>query len=186
VETTNTESPSKITLLNPNSQHRLTAHYTAMDSTTAGSMRKRITIAKAAKTAPASSLATIYPHSHDHLWILIYGSIPIQLDPPRGRLVPFMNDRLLVFHTRNKPRVSLCKGFHHLLGRCNQSGRRGEVPIKVMPHITLVSIFCPPIMMWLLKSPLDQNLIVVYHKFNGNFKSHINFGGTKGGHKGDM
>jgi len=29
--------------------------------------------------------------------------------------------------------------------------------------------------MWLLKSPLDQNLIVIYQKFNGDFKSHINF-----------
>jgi len=35
--------------------------------------------------------------------------------------------------------------------------------------------------MWLLKSPLDQNPIVIYHKFNGNFKSHINFGRTKRG-----
>jgi hypothetical protein len=32
---------------------------------------------------------------------------------------------------------------------------------------------------WLLKSPLDQNLIMIYYKFNGDFKSHINFGGTK-------
>jgi len=31
--------------------------------------------------------------------------------------------------------------------------------------------------MWLLKSPLDQNPIMIYHKFNGDFKSHINFGG---------
>jgi len=33
--------------------------------------------------------------------------------------------------------------------------------------------------MWLLKSPLDQNPIVIYQKFNGNFKSHIDFGGQK-------
>jgi hypothetical protein len=33
--------------------------------------------------------------------------------------------------------------------------------------------------MWLLKSLLDQNSIVIYHKFNGDFKSHINFGGQK-------
>jgi len=33
--------------------------------------------------------------------------------------------------------------------------------------------------MWLLKSPLDQNSIVIYRKFNGDFKSHINFGGQK-------
>jgi hypothetical protein len=29
--------------------------------------------------------------------------------------------------------------------------------------------------MWLLKSQLKQNLIVVYLKFNGDRKSHINF-----------
>jgi hypothetical protein len=40
--------------------------------------------------------------------------------------------------------------------------------------------FVPPKLMWLLKSPLDQNTIMIYHKFNGDFKSHINFGGTKG------
>jgi hypothetical protein len=33
--------------------------------------------------------------------------------------------------------------------------------------------------MWLLKSPLDQNPIVIYQKFNGDFKSHINFGEIK-------
>jgi hypothetical protein len=33
--------------------------------------------------------------------------------------------------------------------------------------------------MWLLKLPLDQNLIVIYHKFNNNFKSHINFNEIK-------
>jgi hypothetical protein len=33
--------------------------------------------------------------------------------------------------------------------------------------------------MWLLKSQLNQNQIVVYHKFNGNFKNHTNFLGTK-------
>jgi hypothetical protein len=33
--------------------------------------------------------------------------------------------------------------------------------------------------MWLLKSTLDQNPRVIYQKFNGDFKSHINFGGTK-------
>jgi len=35
-------------------------------------------------------------------------------------------------------------------------------------------------LMWLLKSPLDQNPIMIYHKFNGDFKSHINFGRKKG------
>jgi hypothetical protein len=33
--------------------------------------------------------------------------------------------------------------------------------------------------MWLLKSQLNQNSIMVYHVFNSNFKSHINFKGTK-------
>jgi hypothetical protein len=36
-----------------------------------------------------------------------------------------------------------------------------------------------------LKSPLDQNPRVIYQKFNGDFKSHINFGGTKGGQGDD-
>jgi hypothetical protein len=36
---------------------------------------------------------------------------------------------------------------------------------------------CVPLkLLWLLKSPLDQNLIVIYHKFNSDFKSHINLG----------
>jgi hypothetical protein len=35
--------------------------------------------------------------------------------------------------------------------------------------------------MWLLKSPLDQNPRVIYQKFNGNFKSHVNFEEIKGG-----
>jgi hypothetical protein len=33
--------------------------------------------------------------------------------------------------------------------------------------------------MWLLKLPLDQNPKVIYQKFNGDFKSHINFERTK-------
>jgi hypothetical protein len=40
--------------------------------------------------------------------------------------------------------------------------------------------------MWLLKSPLDQNSIMIYHKFNGDFKSHIKFGRTKGGQGDDV
>jgi len=40
--------------------------------------------------------------------------------------------------------------------------------------------------MWLLKSPLDQNSIMIYHKFNGNFKSHIKFERTKGGQEDDV
>jgi len=47
-----------------------------------------------------------------------------------------------------------------------------------------ISFICPsfvlPKLMWLLKSPLDQNPIMIYHKFNGDFKSHINFGRKKG------
>jgi hypothetical protein len=39
--------------------------------------------------------------------------------------------------------------------------------------------------MWFLKLQLDQNLVVVYHKFNSDFKSHINFRMTKNRHKGD-
>jgi len=41
-------------------------------------------------------------------------------------------------------------------------------------------------LMWILKSPLDQNPRVIYQKFNGDFKSHINFGGTKGGQGDDV
>jgi hypothetical protein len=52
--------------------------------------------------------------------------------------------------------------------------------IYFFPH------FVPPKLMWLLKSPLDQNSIVIYHKFNGDFKSHINFEETKREQMGDM
>jgi len=31
-------------------------------------------------------------------------------------------------------------------------------------------------MIWLLKSQFDQNLIIINHKLNGDFKSHINLG----------
>jgi hypothetical protein len=40
--------------------------------------------------------------------------------------------------------------------------------------------------MWLLKLPLDQNSIMIYHNFNGDFKSHINFGRIKEGQDDDM
>jgi hypothetical protein len=46
--------------------------------------------------------------------------------------------------------------------------------------------FVPPKLMWLLKSPLDQNSIMIYYKFNGDFKSHINFGRIKGGQMDDV
>jgi hypothetical protein len=34
----------------------------------------------------------------------------------------------------------------------------------------------PPKMMQFLKSPLDQNSIMINHKLNGDFKSHIILG----------
>jgi hypothetical protein len=43
-----------------------------------------------------------------------------------------------------------------------------------------------PKLMWLLKSLLDQNSIMIYHKFNGDFKSHIKFGRTKRGQEDDV
>jgi hypothetical protein len=33
-------------------------------------------------------------------------------------------------------------------------------------------------MMWLLKSPCDQNSILINHKLNDDFKSHLIFRGT--------
>jgi hypothetical protein len=52
--------------------------------------------------------------------------------------------------------------------------------------ISSYPLFIIPKLMWLLKLLLDQNLIVIYQKFNGNFKSHINFEGTKEGQKDDV
>lgn len=53
-----------------------------------------------------------------------------------------------------------------------------------------MSISCPLCvyrkLIWLLKLPLDQKSIMIYHKFNGDFKSHINFGWTQDGHGVDM
>jgi hypothetical protein len=40
-------------------------------------------------------------------------------------------------------------------------------------------------LMWLLKSSSDQNSIMIYHKFNGDFNSHINFGRIKKGQEND-
>jgi hypothetical protein len=37
-----------------------------------------------------------------------------------------------------------------------------------------------------LKSPLNQNSILIYHKFNGDFKNHIKFGRTKKGQGDDV
>jgi hypothetical protein len=44
-----------------------------------------------------------------------------------------------------------------------------------MIYIILMSFFYSLKLMWLLKLPLYQNLIMTYHKFNDNLKSHINF-----------
>jgi hypothetical protein len=35
--------------------------------------------------------------------------------------------------------------------------------------------YVPPRTTWLLKSSLDQNSILINHKLNGDFKSHIIF-----------
>jgi len=37
-------------------------------------------------------------------------------------------------------------------------------------------------MIWLLKLPCDQNSILINHKLNGNFKSHLIFRGTQEEH----
>jgi hypothetical protein len=50
-----------------------------------------------------------------------------------------------------------------------------------MIHIIFLSPFYPHKIMWLLKSLFDQNPIMIYHKFNGNFKNQMNFGGIKEG-----
>jgi hypothetical protein len=54
---------------------------------------------------------------------------------------------------------------------------------KRKTHVTLC---VSPKLMWLLKLPLDQNPIVIYHKYNGDFKSHIIFGGDTRGHGDDI
>jgi len=41
-------------------------------------------------------------------------------------------------------------------------------------------------MWWLLKSQFDQNLIVINHKFNGNFNYYPIFGGTQELYKNDF
>jgi len=47
--------------------------------------------------------------------------------------------------------------------------------VRVMLHIIPCPHFVPSKLMWLLKLLFDQNSIVIYHKFNGDFKSHVNF-----------
>jgi hypothetical protein len=44
-----------------------------------------------------------------------------------------------------------------------------------MLHIIPLFSFCPSKLMCLLKSSLDQNLMMIYHKFNSGIKNHINF-----------
>jgi hypothetical protein len=53
-----------------------------------------------------------------------------------------------------------------------------------MLHIIPLSSFCPLKIDVALKITI-QNSRVIYQKFNGDFKSHINFGGTKKG-QGDV
>jgi hypothetical protein len=48
-----------------------------------------------------------------------------------------------------------------------------------MLHIIPLSFFILLKLVWLLESPLNQNLRVIYQKFNGDFKIYINFGGQK-------
>jgi hypothetical protein len=60
-----------------------------------------------------------------------------------------------------------------------------ETPFCLKSNATHHPLVLPKLM-WLLKSPLDQNLRVIYQKFNGDFKSHINFGRTKGGQGDDV
>jgi hypothetical protein len=70
-------------------------------------------------------------------------------------------------------------------------GSEHTLPCKLRTHRRkhgeecYISSSCPLFvltkLMWLLKSPLDQNPTMIYHKFNGDFKSYINFGRIKGG-----
>lgn len=50
---------------------------------------------------------------------------------------------------------------------------------RVMLNVTS-SLLCSTKTEVAFKSPLDQNPIVIYRKSTGNFKSHVNFGGTQG------
>jgi hypothetical protein len=54
-----------------------------------------------------------------------------------------------------------------------------EISCKECYISSLCLYFVPPKLMWLLKLPFDQNSIVIYHIFNGNFKSQVNFGGIQ-------
>jgi hypothetical protein len=49
----------------------------------------------------------------------------------------------------------------------------------VMIYVKAIRVMLYIILMWLLKSPLNQNLIVIHHKSNNYFKSQISFGGIK-------
>jgi hypothetical protein len=75
--------------------------------------------------------------------------------------------------------VTLRETFHNC--SCNSDRLRSNATYHPFgPPFVLLKL------MWLLKSPLDQNSILIYHKFNGDFKSYINFGRIKGGQGDDM
>jgi hypothetical protein len=50
--------------------------------------------------------------------------------------------------------------------------------IRVILQISYVSLLYPQKIRWLLKLQVDQNLIVINHKPNSDFKIHLIFGGT--------
>jgi hypothetical protein len=53
------------------------------------------------------------------------------------------------------------------------------IPLGVNLKVTLVSLLYPSNNDMALKLSFDQNPIMSNHKSNGNFKSHINLGGTQ-------
>jgi hypothetical protein len=58
---------------------------------------------------------------------------------------------------------------------------------RLMLYIIFLSFFFIFLkLMWLLKLLLHQNLIMIYHKFNSDFKSHVNFMRIKGRQEDDM
>jgi len=70
---------------------------------------------------------------------------------------------------------------------CNCCGGVVNLSISfILLRVMLDIIPLSPKLMWLLKSSLDQNTIMIYHKFNCDFKIHINFGGTKMRQMDDM
>jgi len=53
--------------------------------------------------------------------------------------------------------------------------------IRVMLFVRLIFSSYPLNVTWLLKLPLDQNLITIYHKFNSDFKVSCHMCGDKRG-----